>query len=807
MRMADLNRSARVRAIVLSLLLLFVVGTGMSVGAFRPIDDVIAAARFAILERQAGQTLTVVEIDSKSLEAAGAWPWDRRRYAQAIENLFKAGATLVAIDVDFSAPSNSSSDAALAQAVSLRPGQVALATFEQMESYGAGERRVYGNRPIEPLLKDSLLASVNVPVDGDGKVRHYDYATLGDGPPSVAALLADAPARQGAFTVDFGIDQASIPHVSFEDVYQGRFDPSLVRGRTVIIGATALELGDEFATPLGLLPGVIIHALAYESLASGRALMSLSPVALLFLCALLVLTLQPVRVGGSPLRRLVIRHLAATALIVVTPTLVQWRMPVSLDVAALLGTQILLAIWATRVELSRQARAIVDGREAGLIHLAMHQPETGLPNRRALLADIEGKIEASEVNVAVFAIGVDRHAEMRGVAGYDIANKLMVQLAERIAALADVGLVAQISSSVLAFSRADLSADDQHTLAHTVRALETTFTVEGQPLDLFVRIGSASQDSSSASGDALIEWATTALNHAGRSEDRTVLYDEATFVDPDNNLALMSELRDALGAGDVSLHYQPKRKTSDGRIASVEALCRWHHPVRGRIGPDLFIPIAEQTGQIRALTEWTIAKAIEDQQDLREQGLDIAIALNVSGRLLVDDAFRKQALDLLEGSGADLIFEITETAVIDNPKIAAEAIAVYQAAGIRISIDDYGSGLSSLGYLKMLNADELKIDRSLVVDVLESQRDRLILKSTVDLAHGLGMTVVAEGVETAETFAALASLGCDTIQGYWVSRPLPRQELQQFLIRTQGRFLRERADQGAPIFTHVAPDS
>ena len=782
MRMADLMRSARARAGVLSLLILCVVATGVSVGAFRPIDDVIAATRFAILDRQGGQTLTVIEIDSKSLAAAGAWPWDRRRYAQAIDNLFEAGATLVAIDVDFSAPSNPSSDAALAAAVSRRPGQVALATFEQMDSYGAGERRVWGNRPIAPLLKDSLLASVNVPVDGDGRVRHYDYGGPDDGPPSVAALMANAPKRDGAFTVDFGIDQASIPHVRFEDIYQGRFDPSLVRGRTVMIGATALELGDEFATPVGLLPGVIIHALAYESLAGGRALMSLSPLALLFLCGLLVLTLQPVRVGGSALRGLILRHLTALALIIVTPTLLQWRLPVSIDVAALLGTQVLMVIWATRVELSRQARAIVDAREAGLIHLAMHQPETGLPNRRALLADIERKVAASDISVAVFTIGVDRHAEMRGVAGYDIANKLMVQLAERTAALADVGLVAQLSSSVLAFSRADLSTDDQRRLAQTLRALETTFTVEGQPLDLFVRIGSASQDSASASGDALIERATTALNHAGQSEDRTVVYDEATFVDPDNNLALMSELRDALGAGDVSLHYQPKRKTSDGRIASVEALCRWHHPARGRIGPDLFIPIAEQTGQIRALTEWSIAKAIEDQRDLREQGLEIAIALNVSGRLLVDDAFRKQALDFIDGSGADLIFEITETAVIENPRIAAEAIAVYQAAGVRISIDDYGSGLSSLGYLKMLNADELKIDRSLVLDVVESQRDRLILKSTVDLAHGLGMTVVAEGVETAEMFAALASLGCDTIQGYWVSRPLPREELQQFLI-------------------------
>lgn len=783
---ADELGRRRLSVVIWSVLILAFAGIGMLANAFRPLDDVIASARFSVLERPASQSLTIVEIDSRSLIAAEAWPWDRRRYAQAIDNLILAGATLVAVDVDFSAPSNPASDQALAAAVSRHPGQVALATFEQMESYGAGERRRSGNRPIAPLLNDSLLASVNVPVDGDGRVRHYDYGASDEAPPSVAALLADAAVRQGAFTVDFGIEQKSIPHLSFEDVYSGRFDPSLVRGKKILMGATALELGDEFATPVGLLPGVIIHALAYESIADGRALVSLSPLALLILCAGLVAALQPVRSGGGALWRLVVRHVAITALIVIAPIVLQAFLPVSIDIAALLFTQTLMAIWATRVELTRQAKAIVQAREAGLLHLAMHQPETGLPNRRALLAGIDDLIATAETNVAVFAIGVDRHAEMRGVLGYDVANTLMVQLADRLADLADVDRVAQIASSVLAFSRADLSADQQHALARSLRAVETTFTVDGQPLDLFVRIGSASQDRQSASGDALIERATTALNQADLSDDRTVLYDEATFVDPDNNLALMSELRDALRRSDVSLHYQPKRKISDGSTASVEALCRWHHPVRGRIGPDLFIPIAEQTGQIRALTEWSMVKAIEDQAALRARGVHLAIALNVSGRLLVDEAFQARALQLIEGCDAELIFEITETAVIENPKIAAQAIAAYRAAGVRISIDDYGAGLSSLSYLKMLNADELKIDRSLILDVVNSARDRLIIKSTVDLAHGLGMTVVAEGVETKEVFDALSALGCDNIQGYWVSRPLPFEGLVNFLTPSEG---------------------
>lgn len=750
-------------------------------GALRPLDDVLAGFRFEAGDRSASGELVVVEIDSRSLKAAGAWPWDRERYAKAIDHLTSAGVELTAIDVDFSAPSNPASDRRLAESLSRQPGQVVLATFDQSETFGPASTAIEANQPIPVLLRDALLASVNVPVDPDGRVRHYSYSGADDTRASVAAMLADARPGGGEFTIDYGIDHRSIPHLSFEDVYQGRFDPEIVRGKRVLIGATALELGDEFSTPAGLLPGVIIHALAFESIVDGRALLTPSLPTLLVLCGALIWLLRPVRTGGIAVRRLIMRHAAVVIGLLAAPVMVQWFVPVSADIAPLVVTQLLLAIWATRVELDRQAAAIIQEREAGLLHLAMHQPDTGLPNRRALQEDIERLCATAFQSVAVIAIGVERHAEMRGVVGYDVANALMKQLAGRVAEISDATVVGQVASSVLSFACVDADAEGLQAVACRLQGLERTFEVNGQAIDLFVRIGIASQSVRTASADALIERATTALNEAAGSDERAIILDEANYRDPDNNLALMSELRDGIVRGDVSLHYQPKRKTKDGRIGSVEALCRWTHAERGRMAPDVFIPIAEQTGQIRALTEWSIAQAIQDQRTLRAQGVEVAIALNVSGRLLVDADFRRAALALYEGSGADLILEITETAVIENPRVAAEAIAIYQAAGLRISIDDYGAGLSSLGYLKMLNADELKIDRSLVVDVLQSQRDRLILRSTVDLAHGLGMTVVAEGVEDAEVFACLSLLGCDSIQGYWVSRPLPLNDLIKFL--------------------------
>ncbi|RZJ00021.1 MAG: EAL domain-containing protein [Brevundimonas sp.] len=772
---------SRLRQTVLGSLLLASVAAALFAGLFRPMDDVLSGVRFNLTDRAASQSLTVLEIDSRSLRAAGAWPWERGRYAQVIDNLVDAGATVVAFDVDFSAPSTPEADQALANAISRHPGQIALANFIQNDSYGARDSGIVQNTPIASLRHDALLATVNVPVDRDGKVRGYEMGSAAASHPSIAALMAGSRNRPGSFDIDFGIDHRSIPHLSFEDVRQGRFDRSLVAGRVILVGATALELGDEFATPSGLIPGVYIHGLAYESIVQGRSLNTLHPLAILALCGLVIFLLRPDRRGDGGLRGLFIRHAATAAAVLGLPVVIQAFTPVSLPVAALICTQGAMVVWATRSELTRRARAIIREREAGLLHLAMHQPETGLPNRRALTQTIkEAWDRNAEAKIAVITVGVARHAEMRGVVGYAVADGLLIQLAARTRDLTGAE-IAQIATSTLAFMQEDLRDGELEALMEGLRTLETTFNVDGHAIDAFLRIGVVEEAGGPVSPELLLERATLALNHADEADSHATVYDEAVFGSPANNLALMSEMRRAMASGDIALHYQPKLSLSDNGVRSVEALCRWRHSERGPVSPDLFIPIAEETGQIRALTEWSLEQAIRDQARLREWGHEVTIALNISGRLLADEAFRARALHLIAESDARLCFEITETAVIQQPHLATEALAAYRAAGIKISIDDYGSGLSSLGYLKSLRADELKIDKSLVVDVLESQRDRLIMKSTVDLAHGLDMTVVAEGVESEALAACLRLLGCDVIQGYWLAKALPILQVAEFL--------------------------
>ena len=765
-----------VRDVVGTLLVLGTISAAMALGWLRPADDVFDAMRFRAVPSEASGSLTIVEIDARSLHQAGSWPWERERYAAAIDNLIGAGATLVAFDIDFSASSDTASDAALAETLSRHPGQVALGAFFQRQSFAAGHRALVENRPINALTQDALIASVNVPVDQDGEVRRYAYDSAALA--SIAATLAGL-SKQGEFAIDYGIDHRSISHLSFDDILQNRFDPASVKGRVVLVGATALELGDEFATPVGLLPGVVVHGLAYESIVNGRALMTLNPAALLGLCLVLSLLLLPRR-GGRSLRVLLIRHALVTAAVIGLPIIVQAFTPISIRIAPLLVTQILFAVWAIRSELVRRGRAIIREREAGLLHLALHHVETELPNRRALLRQIE-MTQGPDQSICVVTVGVERHAEMRGVVGYNVANALIRMLAGRLAEISGADCVAHISSSVLAFSKSNLNPDELMALLTSVEAIESNFMVEGHSIDMYLRIGAARAGAGTMSPEVLIERATLALGKARTTLDRVAVYDEAAFGSPSNNLALMTEMLDALTTGDVTLHYQPKMQTSDGVVTSVEALCRWRHPERGPIYPDLFIPIAEETGQIRALTEWCFVQAIKDQAILRAAGHDLTIALNISGRLLADESFKDKVLEFASSVETKLCLEITETAVIDNPEMATEAIAAFRDAGMKISIDDYGSGLSSLSYLKLLNADELKVDKSLVVGVGESQRDRLIMKSTIDLAHGLGMSVVAEGVEDRNLATCLSLLGCDLIQGYWLSRPLTLSNLLDFM--------------------------
>ena len=332
----------------------------------------------------------------------------------------------------------------------------------------------------------------------------------------------------------------------------------------------------------------------------------------------------------------------------------------------------------------------------------------------------------------------------------------------------------------------EMAFDGDHRMALTaaVAAVEAVFEqpmdIDGENQQIDLLIGAAATCTLRHDDVRLIEAAERALE-AAHVERVAVVHDVTGSPESIDRIALARDLSHAILRDELFLHYQPKVHVRRQRIASVEALVRWRHPVRGLIQPNDFIPVAEESRGIVALTLWTIRRVIADQRTLAAHGHDLTVFINIAGVLLADTRFVRQACTLIQSSGAKIGFEITETSVIRDPDSAIANLNIFADIGITIAIDDYGAGLSSLAYLKQLPAKELKIDKLFVTQLTSSNRDPLIVRSTIDLAHALDMQVVAEGVETPSALALLTVMGCDMVQGFLISHPIAIEALIDFL--------------------------
>jgi EAL domain-containing protein (putative c-di-GMP-specific phosphodiesterase class I) len=635
------------------------------------------------------------------------------------------------------------------------------------QSAGSGSTDSIDTEAVPELRANSMAAAVSIRPDDDGQVRSAPLGIVIKGMPrpSLSAIIADRAGAAGQdFPIDYAIDPGTIPRHSFIDMRDGRFDPAAIAGKHVLIGATAVEMGDRYAVPrFGVVPGVDIQALAAETLMAGVPIHGgwLVPLLLALAMAPAILAAGSTRMVAASI---VLACLAVVGLSLVAESawLRHYRVVPSLAALMVVG----IAAVAMRLVQARHGRRL-------------HDEATGMLNRAGLIADLAGR-EA----VVIATARIADYDKLRAALGEDGVVELVRRVRDRIGVLTDGATVYRVEDRVLAW-HASIGLEQVGVGYERLRRMMMMpVEVKGRQADVTLTLGVA--DGVGADCARVLANAGLAIAEARSRGTGWHIHSSGEAHAASYEISLLGELGHAVEAGEIRVLYQPKLDIASGLITGVEALVRWQHPTRGLLSPDLFIPLAERNDRIRDLTLHVMEQTIRDVCAWGALGHRVCGAVNISAKLLDSSEFLDEVALLIGRTGIDpdrLILEVTESATLNDPARAAQSLLAIKALGVAISMDDYGTGQSTLTYLRQLPLDELKLDRSFVQFAHQNRSDAILVRSTVELAHELGLKVVAEGVEDAACLAYLASIGCDVAQGYLVSRPTDADAITALLGR------------------------
>ncbi len=430
-----------------------------------------------------------------------------------------------------------------------------------------------------------------------------------------------------------------------------------------------------------------------------------------------------------------------------------------------------------------------DEAEEQLRHQALYDGLTGLPNRMLFLDRVKHALMAARREtgeLALLMLDLDRFKEINDTLGHAAGDDVLSEVARRLSKVTRKGdSVARLGGDEFAILLPNASKTDSAMVVSRVTScLEEPIVVQDLPIRVDASIGLAAFPKDGSDAELLIRHADVAMYVAKAANGGFASYENSADPHSPDRLALIGELRGALEREEIVLYYQPQLSLSTGTIVAVEALSRWQHPQRGLIMPDEFIPLVQETGLIKPFTHYVLDKALRQCRSWMDRGRPMRVAVNLAMRNLIDADLPSDVADLLALNGVPedlLVLEITESAVISDPMRTEAVLARLAKMGVRLSVDDFGTGYSSLTYLTRLPIDEIKIDRSFVTHMNASADREVVVRSTIDLARNLGKQVVAEGVETVEVLRRLRELGCHLVQGYYVRRPLPAEELDSWL--------------------------
>jgi EAL domain-containing protein (putative c-di-GMP-specific phosphodiesterase class I)/CHASE2 domain-containing sensor protein len=729
-------------------------------GIAEPVDHLLRVARNLSRTHAASGRIVFVGIDDATLAQVGAWPLPRQTYAEAIDRLFALGAKRVFVDLDLSSPSNPAEDGAL-EASLIRHGKrvVLPGAFYLDSSTNARTDRL----PLPRFLRHTDLGNINVHYDSTGVIWQLPYAKSVEGRtiPSFAAKLTGVSGVSGRdFPLDFSIRPNSIPSISMSGLLDGSVPRKMIAGRDIVLALHTTQVPDFYFAPgYGRIAGGYFQILGAETLWEGRPIEA----GWLLLFGLATVILLGSFTTGRNVRAIAVQ-LGGVALLLVIPIILD-RYLVFVDIMPalmLLAIPIVTLIWR-EIRVRFRARATTNAI-SGLLNLNALRLEAVDPERQLVVARVHN------------------YAEAIAMLPSEAEKALIGQIAARLTLGAPVSQLYQGDDGVFAwFTDAEGRALEGH-----LDALHALFrspaTVAGANVDMVVTFGiDSGRDRSIANrfGSALVAASEAAAEGAKWKE-----FDAAKLKDAAWKLSLLGQLDAAIDGGDLWVAYQPKLDLANNRIIGAEALVRWTHREKGDISPMEFIVAAEQNNRIEKLTMHVLERAITAAAAINAHGIPFNIAVNLSVRLLEDSALPRAILALLDEHGLSpslLTLEITETAAM-SANHGLDVLRELRGHGIKISIDDYGTGLSTLEYLKKMPASEIKIDKSFIQSMTENASDLLLVNSTIQLAHSLGYIVVAEGVELAVTLARLTEMGCDIAQGYLIGRPMTFQALSRRLM-------------------------
>jgi diguanylate cyclase (GGDEF)-like protein len=423
-----------------------------------------------------------------------------------------------------------------------------------------------------------------------------------------------------------------------------------------------------------------------------------------------------------------------------------------------------------------------------MLHVLSRTDElTGLPNRRALAADVTARLRQVDAPPsALLVLDLDRFKEVNDSLGHEAGDRLLSSIGERLGSALRAGdLLARLGGDEFAVHLRHADAQRALAMARGLRAATAApLVVDGLSLELELSIGIALSPEHGADLGTLLRRADIAMYVAKTTRSGQHIYSTGDDANDVTRLRTLQDLRVALDEGQFVLHYQPKVSLHTDTVHGVEALVRWNHPTRGLLYPDEFLDVAQRGGLMRTLTAAVLTLALDQAASWHDRGLPLTVAVNLSSRSLSDYRLAGIVVAMLaerDLPGSALMLEVTEELLLEEPDRARALLTHLRGAGVMIAVDDFGTGYSSLAYLRDLPIDELKLDQSFVIPMLDDERASALVASSIHLGHSMGLRTVAEGVETAEVLEQLRLFGCDIVQGYFLSRPVPAAALEDWL--------------------------